>query len=617
MTTFAQGPGGITTNLRWWLKSNAQVRDNGGNLASNNEAVANWDDQSTQDNDALQGTNANRPIYRTGRINGYPTLQFSGDQFLIAETTPGIASNGSFIMFLVLKQDSYALGTPNDADGSFIIDRTPETNGLMSFKMVTGNKYNYQKRNDSNGNLGGPISNATAPTGVFTIVDFYRIYGSSFGIYLDGIQDVTENTNTNDAITGPTIQIGRHAVQANNGLRGELAEVILYNASLTTANRRQVESYLAIKYGITLDPSTPQSYFSSTNNIFPVSTDANFTPYRYDVAGIIEDDNAAIDQETSHSQNTDYVVTVSNPSSLGNGDALVWGSNNESLTTPNTVDVDGTIVKRRLSRVWRFEETGSPGTVTISFDLSSVPETKSQADLRLLIDTDDNGFADNDFVQTGTLVGNTITFTNVNLNDDDNVTIGSTDIGSTPLPVELVGFNVTYDKPIVNASWRTATELNNDFFTLERSINGSDFIAVDTVEGNGTTSTQQTYTATDYFPIEGTSYYRLKQTDFDGTVDYSGLQVVLVENLENTLNIFPNPTDDSKLNISLHARELSVHSIEMIDLQGKVAHAMYFNFIRTTTGSCLYDFPDDIADGIYILRVRYNDKIEHHKVLLR
>jgi len=234
-----------------------------------------------------------------------------------------------------------------------------------------------------------------------------------------------------------------------------------------------------------------------------------------------------------------------------------------------------------------------------------------------LIDTDDNGFADNDFVQTGTLVGNTITFTNVNLNDDDNVTIGSTDIGSTPLPVELVGFNVTYDKPIVNASWRTATELNNDFFTLERSINGSDFIAVDTVEGNGTTSTQQTYTATDYFPIEGTSYYRLKQTDFDGTVDYSGLQVVLVENLENTLNIFPNPTDDSKLNISLHARELSVHSIEMIDLQGKVAHAMYFNFIRTTTGSCLYDFPDDIADGIYILRVRYNDKIEHHKVLLR
>src|SRR5690606_29065470 len=133
-------------------------------------------------------------------------------------------------------------------DGSFLIDRTPETNELMSFKMVTGNKYNYQKRNDSNGNLGGPISNATAPTGVFTIVDFYRIYGSSFGIYLDGIHDVTQNTNTNDAITGPRVQIGRHAVQANNGLRGELAEVILYNASLTTANRRQVESYLAIKY---------------------------------------------------------------------------------------------------------------------------------------------------------------------------------------------------------------------------------------------------------------------------------------------------------------------------------------------------------------------------------
>ena len=613
--SFSQAPGNVSTGLRWWLKANANVYSNAGTtLAANGSTVQQWNDLATA-NHASQVTAGNRPTYRTNRINGYPTLDFTGNHFLTAGAVSGVGANESFYMFLVFKQNSYILGAPTDGSGSFLIDRTPENNELMSFKMVTGNKYNYQSRNNGGGNLGGPVSATVAPTGIFTIADYYRIFGTEFGIYLDGRQDVTLTTGASDAINGVRVQIGRHAVGVNQGMNGEMAEIVLYNTALSTADRRKVDSYLALKYGITLDPNDIQDYYSSDGTrVFPALNNASYTPYRWDVAGIIQDDASGLLQTTSRSQNTNYVVTVSSPSAMDVGRSLVWGSNNGSLTSPNTVDVDGTIIKRRLSRVWRFRRVGNLGTVTISFDLSAVPGSKSATSLRLLIDTDDDGFADNNTVISGgSLVGSVITFTGVTITNNDNVTIGTTDVSTSPLPVELTDFDVVYEKPDVKVSWNTASELNNRHFVVQRSVDGIDFRDLAVVAGHGTTLEPHAYSFIDHAPLEGRTYYRLNQVDFDGEQNYSPLRAVVVDTDAKGFMISPNPVSGSDVTLVNRSREVQISFIELIDEHGRVLKRQQSEFVKED-GAYHFAIPESTISGVYVLRIFYNGKTEAHRL---
>ncbi len=99
------------------------------------------------------------------------------------------------------------------------------------------------------------------------------------------------------------------------------------------------------------------------------------------------------------------------------------------------------------------------------------------------------------------------------------------------LPVELQYFDAKQEEKSVMLEWSTLSELNNDFFTLEKSINGIDFREVSTVQGAGTSQEAHYYSYLDEKAVERASgyanlYYRLKQTDFDGTYSYSDIKVV-------------------------------------------------------------------------------------------
>jgi hypothetical protein len=104
------------------------------------------------------------------------------------------------------------------------------------------------------------------------------------------------------------------------------------------------------------------------------------------------------------------------------------------------------------------------------------------------------------------------------------------------LPIELVSFEA---KPTiyntVDLTWVTASELNNDFFTIERSIDGLNWEIVDTLSGAGTTNQENNYKLTDKRPHFGLSYYRLKQTDFDGTTEIFYPKSVFIETKDKTL----------------------------------------------------------------------------------
>ncbi len=336
-----QAPGGISTNLRWWLKADAGVYiDNGTTLATDGQAVQQWNDQSAVANHARQTSGANKPVYRTGILNGNPVLRFSRNQFIDGLAVSGIGPIESFYMFLVFKQNSWVAGGTMDGNGTFIIDRPTGTINLTSFKMVSTNKYLYQRRTDSGGSLGGPSSTSAANTSSFVIVDYFRDYPpSQEGIHLNGKIDVLNGSAPNGNITGPIVRIGRHATTANGGLDGDFAEMVIYNAALSATDRRKVESYLAIKYGISLDPGL--DYFRSDGTVIYPATSTH-SGYVTDIAGIGRDNGgggSALLQADSRSQNANSVVRIHNASSLGNLDFLVWGSNNGTLTPPNAVDV--------------------------------------------------------------------------------------------------------------------------------------------------------------------------------------------------------------------------------------------------------------------------------------
>lgn len=97
------------------------------------------------------------------------------------------------------------------------------------------------------------------------------------------------------------------------------------------------------------------------------------------------------------------------------------------------------------------------------------------------------------------------------------------------LPIELISFAATPQAGTVVLNWSTATELNNDFFTIERSVDGFSWEDLLSISGAGTSIHRLDYSAKDVRPYAGLSYYRLKQTDFDGQFSRSNIVSVVVD----------------------------------------------------------------------------------------
>ncbi|MEX2596453.1 MAG: DUF2341 domain-containing protein [Salibacteraceae bacterium] len=143
---------------------------------------------------------------------------------------------------------------------------------------------------------------------------------------------------------------------------------------------------------------------------------------------------------------------------------------------------------------------------------------------------------------TGLLTNGKIT-TDATINAFSEFTFGSLDGNANPLPVELTTFTAHPTESWVDLNWVTASEVNNDFFTVTRSANGQEFYPIGTVSGAGNSNTENEYWFKDESPLRGTSYYQLKQTDFDGVSGFSQIEPVQF-NSEHSFYIYPNPASD-------------------------------------------------------------------------
>ncbi|UOR03597.1 T9SS type A sorting domain-containing protein [Hymenobacter aerilatus] len=138
----------------------------------------------------------------------------------------------------------------------------------------------------------------------------------------------------------------------------------------------------------------------------------------------------------------------------------------------------------------------------------------------------------------------------------------------TPLPVELKSFAAKLTAGGVKLDWATASEKNNKGFEVQRSQDGEQFAALQFVKGHGSKASATVYSALDVQPLSGTSYYRLKQVDEDGTFAYSPVAAITNTEAAREATFYPNPAHDV-LNISANEPLVGAR-VTVADLTGRI-----------------------------------------------
>lgn len=173
--------------------------------------------------------------------------------------------------------------------------------------------------------------------------------------------------------------------------------------------------------------------------------------------------------------------------------------------------------------------------------------------------------------------------------------------GSSPLPVELHYFEVHNDHNIV-LRWETITELNNDYFSVERSEDGFNFYEIGTVKGSGNSNQSIEYSFNDKAPISRIEYYRLRQVDFDGKSE--AFETVRVEtNLkskESVYSIYPSIVRNRSISIASD-QPFQVQSIILYDLGGG-RHFELTQHAKQENPMVYSIHLTDFSSGVYLLK---------------
>ena len=218
--------------------------------------------------------------------------------------------------------------------------------------------------------------------------------------YINGKQEIRFTSNHSPGTSNP-FEIGRVGYDNSKQFKGRVGEVLVYSGK---PSRNRIESYLAIKYGITLDQTTAQSYVNSSGTEI-YDADGVFNAFDNNIIGIGQDNANSLDQRISKSINAGSVLILSNDADfassnidesrtpLGNGNFLVTGHNGGSVAFAETF---ANTLSMRMSRVWAFDETGTVDNVHVAIRTSdvAVPEGK---DLHVIISADQT-FDDSDTV---------------------------------------------------------------------------------------------------------------------------------------------------------------------------------------------------------------------------
>lgn len=538
-------PGGVDSSILLWLRPEVGVTTSGAN-------VTGWTDQSSASTGVTVygspdlvpiGKNYNPYLlftYSNG-VDGGDYLKSSNQNvrsfFTAAQLNDVTRSSTHMVTYdgVTLSQPCAACAIHGGENGGYLAQYNEWGYGNGNFQ-ATG----VWRRNGSSTG----VSHTTVHSGNFDIVGALGTGTGSANSYFGG-----QNNNL-PGFNGRT-----------RDWYGPVGELILYSGPITATEAGRIESYLAIKYGITLggDGASGVGYSSSNGNSI---WDAN-SGYHNDVIAIGNDTNTALLQKQSRTEDDStrvYIGALAASNALNSGAFssdgayLVLGHNSGKLcaTVGSSLDMPLTI-NSRLEREWKVVNTAMSDVFNIEVNLNicADPNMVDPDHLRLLVD-EDGLFTDANIYDatsgltfsysSGRIVIYGISNSILPQNATRYFTIASID-PNTPLPIELSWFNAHCVDGQIALQWSTASESNNSFYTIERSEDGDQFEVLVSLPGAGNSSSILHYSYIDLSLNTGPTYYRLKQTDFNGAFSYT--DIISVEcGLSLDIQLYPNPATD-------------------------------------------------------------------------
>ncbi|MBV1888008.1 MAG: choice-of-anchor D domain-containing protein, partial [Urechidicola sp.] len=419
VTSIAEGPGGVTTDLELWLKSTD------GLAYSDGQSISLWSDQGSG-SDATVNTSGQEPTYRdnpTKNVNFNPVVEFD-NSYGTYTLDSDYSYDDTSTQFLEGTSGMYT----QDIFVVIIPDETPFTNNFGFMDIFCGDENPGTNETDATG-IGAGYYTARFSGEILCFALGTTSSGNGYGVAEIGTGSSYDNvgiinarnnigvtqqelyynannieTTQNDLPDFSNVSDSKYWIGRSEGweasTNARIAEIITFSsrkddASLTD-ERNRVQSYLAIKYGITLGVNgTSQDYVDSDGTV--IWDQSVNSGYNHDIAGIGRDDDSDLSQKQSKTVNTPDDITMgltdiatTNNANLNtftsDKDFLIWGNDDGTLAAQTPVNLDlssgisglNTLVDyTRIGRVWKVVENGSVETVKISIPQSMLATTIS------------------------------------------------------------------------------------------------------------------------------------------------------------------------------------------------------------------------------------------------
>jgi hypothetical protein len=179
---------------------------------------------------------------------------------------------------------------------------------------------------------------------------------------------------------------------------------------------------------------------------------------------------------------------------------------------------------------------------------------------------------------------------------------------NSALPIKLAYFTGHYENNQSQLEWKTLTEVNANFFAVERSDDGRQFTQIGTVKATGNSTLPVNYAYTDKVPVNGSAWYRLKTVDIDGKSEYSNVIRIINNNRNvNVLSVMPNPFE-SNVRMQVYADKSFPAIVRVADLTGR---EMYRTSTIITAGNnnITLNLPLSLSKGMYLLQLISNNEV--------
>ncbi|MEP2772072.1 MAG: T9SS type A sorting domain-containing protein [Fulvivirga sp.] len=500
----------------------------------------------------------------------------------------------------------------------FAIETDAEFNAGSYDYTVSGNWIN---KGDFNGQTSTvtftstSLENEIAGSGESSFNNIVFGIGSSLTISTTlGVTGNLTNNGTNIDLSNASVEFTGTGNSTIGGTTSSVFDELVVNKTAATV---QLSNALSVNSFISLD-----------NGVLDLNANT-ITVINPDTLAINRSSGYILSENTSNSSRVDWAIgTFSGPHTFpfGNsagdyipltidltaGDAgtvsvATYATGNDNLPLPATVtDVDSRGVDNSANTIDRFFQIDLTGETSPVVDVTFTASASEVGSITSLQAQRWNGTTWDEPLPGQSATANSVTVPGVT-----QFSPWTMSGNGEPLPVELLSFNASSVVGEVELNWATSTEINNDYFEVQHSANGIDFITIGKLAGAGNSNSRVDYYFVHRNPAAGRNYYRLNQVDFDYQSEISQTIMVESELLKTEISVYPNPTPDFVYITT--TRDLDYIDYELYDARGmKVPMRERARQLSQQKAELNLQ---SLVSGSYILTIREGEHVSYHRLI--